>query len=143
MKVFKSKTILSVVAAILVVGTTTFTSCEKDDGKFKNGKNDVEPTEARDVFSGTTWLFTGHTGNPHPIDSNMLVFDSVGNVQMGVRTVPYSVDSSVITLFHPGSTSRSHRFILSEDEQSVKFLDNFNFTLQSLIWDTTYFERVN
>lgn len=31
MKVFKNKTILSVVAAILVVGTTTFTSCEKDD----------------------------------------------------------------------------------------------------------------
>ena len=108
-------------------------SCEKDDGNFKDGKNDVKRTEARDVFSGTTWLFTGRTANPHPIDSNiMLVFDSVGNVQMGVRTVSYSVDSSVITLFHPGSTSCSHRFILSEDEQSVKFLDNFLISLFNL-----------
>ena len=119
---------------MLIFSTMVLSSCEK---------NDVELTEARDVFSGTTWLFTGHDGNPHPIDSNiMLVFDSVGNVQMGVRTVPYSVDSNVITLFHPGATSCSHRFILSGDERSVKFLDNFNFTLQSLIWDTTYFERV-
>jgi len=129
---------------MLIFSTMVLSSCEKDDGNFKDGKNDVEVTENRDVFSGTTWLFTGSTANPYPNGSNfMLVFDSVGNVQMGVRTVPYSVDSSVITLFHPGSTSRSHRFILSEDEQSVKFLDNFNFTLQSLIWDTTYFERVN
>jgi hypothetical protein len=119
---------------ILIFSTMVLSSCEK---------NNVELTEAGDVFSGTTWLFTGHDGNPHPIDSNiMLVFDSVCNVQMGERTVPYSVDSNVITLFHPGATSRSHRFILSEDERSVKFLDNFNFTLQSLIWDTTYFERV-
>ena len=128
---------------MLIFSTMVLSSSEKDDGNFKDGKNDVKRTEARDVFSGTTWLFTGSTANPHPIDSNMLVFDSVGNVQMGVRTVPYSVDSNVITLSHPGSTSCSHRFILSEDEQSVKFLDNFNFTLQSLIWDTTYFERVN
>ena len=103
---------------MLIFSTMVLSSCEK---------NDVEPTEARDVFSGTTWLFTGYNENPHPIDSNiMLVFDSVGNVQMGVRTVPYSVDSNVITLFHPGATSCSHRFILSEDERSVKFLDNFN-----------------
>lgn len=128
---------------MLIFSTMVLSSCEKNDGNFKDGKNDVEPTEARDVFSGTTWLFTGYNENLHPIDSNiMLVFDSVGNVQMGVRTVPYSVDSNVITLFHPGATSRSHRFILSEDERSVKFLDNFNFTVQSLVWDTTYFERV-
>ena len=128
---------------MLIFSTMVLSSCEKDDGNFKDGKNDVEPTEARDVFSGTTWLFTGHDGDPHPIDSIMMVFDSVGNFQMGVRTVPYSVDSNVITLFHPGATSCSHRFILSEDEQSVKFLDNFNFTVQCLYWDTTYFERVN
>ena len=117
---------------MLIFSTMVLSSCEKDDGNFKDGKNDVELTEARDVFSGTTWLFTGSTANPHPIDSNMLVFESVGNVQMGVRTVPYSVDSNVITLFHPGSTSCSHRFILSEDEQSVKFLDNFLISLFNL-----------
>ncbi len=129
---------------MLIFSTIILSSCEKDNGNFKDVKNGTVVTTNSDVFSCTTWLFTGTSSGSSSDSSEIeLVFDSVGNVQMGVRTVPYSVDSNVITLYHPDATSRSHRFILSEDNQSVKFLDNFNFTLQSIIWDTTYFERIN
>ncbi len=96
-----------------------------------------------DVLSGTKWMFVRHDDAPVNYMYVKMTFTEDGNIQMPFLTLPYVENGSAISVSYPEST-RSHRFILSNDGQSLKILDNFHiFSDTQDIWDTTYFERRN
>ena len=103
--------------------------------------------ETTDVLSGTTWteVQTVNMLDPTPqaID---LVFDNDGNMSIGnlFTNIPYTVDNNVMSLSLPSGYTRQHRFILDDDEQMLKILDDFHYySLTEDIWDTVYFKKVN
>ena len=103
--------------------------------------------EKTDVLSGTTWteVKTVNMLDPTP-QAIELVFDNDGNMSIGnlFTNIPYTVDNNVMSLSLPSGYTRQHRFILDDDEQMLKILDNFHYySLTEDIWDTVYFERVN
>lgn len=118
--------------ALAVGGIIVLGSCEK---------------ETTDVLSGTTWscvrTMNMQDPTPQPIQ---LVFDNDGNMSIGnlFTNIPYTVDNNVMSLSLPSGYTRQHRFILDDDEQMLKILDNFHYySLTEDIWDTVYFKKVN
>ena len=103
--------------------------------------------EKTDVLSGTTWSRLKGDNMLYPPQSTIdLVFDNDGNMSIGnlFTNIPYTVDNNVMSLSLPSGYTRQHRFILDDDEQLLKILDNFHYySLTEDIWDTVYFERVN
>ena len=103
--------------------------------------------EKTDVLSGTTWteVKTVNMLDPTP-QAIELVFDNDGNMSIGnlFTNIPYTVDNNVMSLSLPSGYTRQHRFILDDDEQMLKILDNFHYySLTEDIWDTVYFKKVN
>ena len=103
--------------------------------------------EKTDVLSGTTWteVKTVNMLDPTP-QAIELVFDNDGNMSIGnlFTNIPYTVDNNVMSLSLPSGYTRQHRFILDDDEQLLKILDNFHYySLTADIWDTVYFKKVN
>ncbi|MBR7168112.1 MAG: hypothetical protein IKD33_04820 [Bacteroidales bacterium] len=103
--------------------------------------------EKTDVLSGTTWteVKTVNMLDPTP-QAIELVFDNDGNMSIGnlFTNIPYTVDNNVMSLSLPSGYTRQHRFILDDDEQMLKILDNFHYySLTADIWDTVYFKKVN
>ena len=116
---------------LLIFSTILFFSCEKEN---------------KDIFSETKWQLIGNSLESINDSDCTLEFDNEGNVSIGENLdIPYSVDNNVITLLYPQpSTTTVHHFILSDDEQTLKILNNFHpCSLTQDIWDTTYFKRVN
>lgn len=115
--------------SLLLVGMAT--SCQKEN---------------KDIFSETKWQLIGNSLESINDSDCTLEFDNEGNVSIGGNLdIPYSVDNNVITLLYPQpSTTTVHHFILSDDEQTLKILNDFHpCSLTQDIWDTTYFKRVN
>lgn len=103
--------------------------------------------EKTDVLSGTTWteVKTVNMLDPTP-QAIELVFDNDGNMSIGnlFTNIPYTVDNNVMSLSLPSGYTRQHRFILDDDEQMLKILDDFHYySLTEDIWDTVYFKKVN
>ena len=103
--------------------------------------------EKTDVLSGTTWteVQTVNMLDPTP-QAIELVFDNDGNMSIGnlFTNIPYTVDNNVMSLSLPSGYTRQHRFILDDDEQMLKILDDFHYySLTEDIWDTVYFKKVN
>ena len=103
--------------------------------------------ETTDVLSGTTWssvrTMNMQDPTPQPIQ---LVFDNDGNMSIGnlFTNIPYTVDNNVMSLSFPSGDPCQHRFILDDDEQMLKILDNFHYySITEDIWDTVYFKKVN
>ena len=103
--------------------------------------------EKTDVLSGTTWssvrTMNMQDPTPQPIQ---LVFDNDGNMSIGnlFTNIPYTVDNNVMSLSLPSGYTYQHRFILDDDEQMLKILDDFHYySLTEDIWDTVYFKKVN
>ena len=116
---------------LLIFSTILFFSCEKEN---------------KDIFSETKWQLIGNSLESINDSDCTLEFDNEGNVSIGENLdIPYSVDNNVITLLYPQpSTTTVHHFILSDDGQTLKILNNFHpCSLTQDIWDTTYFKRVN
>ena len=116
---------------LLIFSTILFFSCEKEN---------------KDIFSETKWQLIGNSLESINDSDCTLEFDNEGNVSIaGNLDIPYSVDNNVITLLYPQpSTTTVHHFILSDDEQTLKILNDFHpCSLTQDIWDTTYFRRVN
>lgn len=125
--------------AITFVVVLSISSCDKDNGNSKVGI----VMDNSDVLSGTKWMFVRYDDAPVNYMYVKMTFTQDGNIQMPFLTLPYVEDGSAISVSYPEST-RSHRFILSNDGQSLKILDNFHiFSDTQDIWDTTYFERRN
>ena len=102
--------------------------------------------ENKDIFSETKWQLIGNSLESINDSDCTLEFDNEGNVSIGGNLdIPYSVDNNVITLLYPQpSTTTVHHFILSDDGQTLKILNDFHpCSLTQDIWDTTYFKRVN
>ncbi len=103
--------------------------------------------ETTDVLSGTTWSLLKVDNMLYPTQSTIdLVFDNDGNMSIGnlFTNIPYTVDNNVMSLSLPSGYTRQHRFILDDDEQMLKILDNFHYySLTEDIWDTVYFKKVN
>ena len=103
--------------------------------------------ETTDVLSGTTWSRLKVDNMLYPPQSTIdLVFDNDGNMSIGnlFTNIPYTVDNNVMSLSLPSGYTRQHRFILDDDEQMLKILDNFHYySLTEDIWDTVYFKKVN
>ena len=118
--------------ALAVVGIIVLGSCEK---------------EKNDVLSGTTWSRLKVDNMLYPTQSAIdLVFDNDGNMSIGnlFTNIPYTVDNNVMSLSLPSGYTRQHRFILDDDEQMLKILDDFHYySLTEDIWDTVYFKKVN
>lgn len=118
--------------ALAVGGIIVLGSCEK---------------ETTDVLSGTTWSVLKVDNMLYPTQSAIdLVFDNDGNMSIGnlFTNIPYTVDNNVMSLSLPSGYTRQHRFILDDDEQMLKILDNFHYySLTEDIWDTVYFKKVN
>ena len=118
--------------ALAVGGIIVFAGCKK---------------EKTDVLSGTTWSLLKVDNMLYPTQSTIdLVFDNDGNMSIGnlFVNIPYTVDNNVMSLSFPSCDPCQHRFILDDDEQMLKILDNFHYySLTEDIWDTVYFERVN
>lgn len=118
---------LAVVAITMIIGIGT-TSCEKEN---------------TDILSGTKWMFVRYDDEPVNYMYIEMIFTEDGNIQIPFLTLPYVENGSAISVSYPEST-RSHPFILSDDGQSLKILDNFHiFSDTQDVWDTTYFERIN
>lgn len=103
--------------------------------------------EKTDVLAGTTWteVQTVNMLDPTP-QAIELVFDNDGNMSIGnlFTNIPYTVDNNVMSLSLPSGYTRQHRFILDDDEQMLKILDDFHYySLTEDIWDTVYFKKVN
>lgn len=118
--------------ALAVGGIIVFAGCKK---------------EKTDVLSGTTWteVQTVNMLDPTP-QAIELVFDNDGNMSIGnlFTNIPYTVDNNVMSLSLPSGYTRQHRFILDDDEQMLKILDNFHYySITADIWDTVYFKKVN
>ena len=103
--------------------------------------------ETTDVLSGTTWSLLKVDNMLYPTQSTIdLVFDNDGNMSIGnlFTNIPYTVDNNVMSLSLPSGYTRQHRFILDDDEQMLKILDDFHYySLTEDIWDTVYFKKVN
>ena len=103
--------------------------------------------ETTDVLSGTTWTEVQTVNMQDPTQQAIeLVFDNDGNMSIGnlFTNIPYTVDNNVMSLSLPSGYTRQHRFILDDDEQMLKILDNFHYySLTADIWDTVYFKKVN
>ncbi len=103
--------------------------------------------ETTDVLSGTTWTEVKTVNMLYPTQQAIeLVFDNDGNMSIGnlFVNIPYTVDNNVMSLSLPSGDTRQHRFILDDDEQMLKILDNFHYySLTEDIWDTVYFKKVN
>jgi hypothetical protein len=103
--------------------------------------------ETTDVLSGTTWSRLKVDNMLYPTQSTIdLVFDNDGNMSIGnlFTNIPYTVDNNVMSLSLPSGYTRQHRFILDDDEQMLKILDDFHYySLTEDIWDTVYFKKVN
>lgn len=103
--------------------------------------------EKTDVLSGTTWSRLKVDNMLYPTQSTLdLVFDNDGNMSIGnlFTNIPYTVDNNVMSLSFPSGDTYQHRFILDDDEQMLKILDNFHYnSLTQDIWDTVYFKKVN
>lgn len=103
--------------------------------------------EKTDVLSGTTWTEVQTVNMLDPTQSAIeLVFDNDGNMSIGnlFTNIPYTVDNNVMSLSLPSGYTRQHRFILDDDEQMLKILDDFHYySLTEDIWDTVYFKKVN
>ena len=103
--------------------------------------------ETTDVLSGTTWSLLKVDNMLYPTQSTIdLVFDNDGNMSIGniFVNIPYTVDNNVMSLSFPSGDPCQHRFILDDDEQMLKILDNFHYySLTEDIWDTVYFKKVN
>lgn len=103
--------------------------------------------ETTDVLSGTTWTEVRVVNMQDPTQQPIqLVFDNDGNMSIGnlFVNIPYTVDNNVMSLSFPSGDTYQHRFILDDDEQMLKILDNFHYnSLTQDIWDTVYFKKVN
>ena len=103
--------------------------------------------EKTDVLAGTTWSVLKVDNMLYPTQQAIeLVFDNDGNMSIGnlFTNIPYTVDNNVMSLSLPSGYTRQHRFILDDDEQMLKILDNFHYySLTEDIWDTVYFKKVN
>lgn len=103
--------------------------------------------EKTDVLSGTTWTEVKTVNMQDPTQQPIqLVFDNDGNMSIGnlFVNIPYTVDNNVMSLSFPSGDTRQHRFILDDDEQMLKILDNFHYySLTQDIWDTVYYKKVN
>lgn len=103
--------------------------------------------EKTDVLAGTTWSGLRVENMLYPPQSTIdLVFDNDGNMSIGnlFTNIPYTVDNNVMSLSLPSGYTRQHRFILDDDEQMLKILDDFHYySLTEDIWDTVYFKKVN
>lgn len=103
--------------------------------------------EKTDVLSGTTWSRLKVDNMLYPTQSTLdLVFDNDGNMSIGnlFTNIPYTVDNNVMSLSLPSGDTYQHRFIIDDDEQMLKILDNFHYnSLTQDIWDTVYFKKVN
>lgn len=103
--------------------------------------------EKNDVLSGTTWSRLKVDNMLYPTQSTLdLVFDNDGNMSIGnlFTNIPYTVDNNVMSLSFPSGDTYQHRFIIDDDEQMLKILDNFHYySLTADIWDTVYFKKVN
>ena len=103
--------------------------------------------EKTDVLSGTTWSVLKVDNMLYPTQSTIdLVFDNDGNMSIEnlFTNIPYTVDNNVMSLSLPSGYTRQHRFILDDDEQMLKILDDFHYySLTEDIWDTVYFKKVN
>ena len=122
----------AILMALAVGGIIVLGSCKK---------------EKTDVLSGTTWSLLKVDNMLYPTQSTIdLVFDNDGNMSIGnlFVNIPYTVDNNVMSLSFPSGDTRQHRFILDDDEQMLKILDNFHYySLTEDIWDTVYFKKVN
>ena len=129
MKRFKFQAIFM---ALAVGGIIVLGSCKK---------------EKTDVLAGTTWSVLKVDNMLYPTQSTIdLVFDNDGNMSIGnlFTNIPYTVDNNVMSLSLPSGYTRQHRFILDDDEQMLKILDDFHYySLTEDIWDTVYFKKVN
>ena len=118
--------------ALAVVGIIVLGSCKK---------------EKTDVLSGTKWTEVKTVNMQDPTQQPIqLVFDNDGNMSIGdlFVNIPYTVDNNVMTLSFPSGDTDQHRFILDDDEQMLKILDNFHYYSDAAdIWDTVYFKKVN
>ena len=103
--------------------------------------------ETTDVLSGTTWSLLKVDNMLYPTQSTIdLMFDNDGNMSIGnlFTNIPYTVDNNVMSLSLPSGYTRQHRFILDDDEQMLKILDDFHYySITQDIWDTVYFKKVN
>ena len=128
--------------ALVVGGIIVLAGCKKEKTDVPSGKN-----KTTDVLSGTTWTEVRVVNMLYPTQQPIeLVFDNDGNMSIGnlFVNIPYTVDNNVMSLSFPSCDPCQHRFILDDDEQLLKILDNFHYySLTEDIWDTVYFERVN
>ena len=103
--------------------------------------------EKTDVLSGTTWSEVRTVNMQDPTQPAIeLVFDNDGNMSIGnlFVNIPYTVDNNVMSLSFPSGYTYQHRFIIDDDEQLLKILDNFHYYCETTdIWDTVYFKKVN
>ena len=122
----------AILMALAVGGIIVLGSCKK---------------EKTDVLSGTTWTEVRVVNMLYPTQQPIeLVFDNDGNMSIGnlFTNIPYTVDNNVMSLSLPSGDTYQHRFIIDDDEQMLKILDNFHYnSLTQDIWDTVYYKKVN
>ncbi len=122
----------AILMALAVGGIIVLGSCKK---------------ETTDVLSGTTWSLLKVDNMLYPTQSTIdLMFDNDGNMSIGniFVNIPYTVDNNVMSLSFPSGDPCQHRFILDDDEQMLKILDDFHYySITQDIWDTVYFKKVN
>ena len=122
----------AILMALAVGGIIVLGSCKK---------------ETTDVLSGTTWSLLKVDNMLYPTQSTIdLVFDNDGNMSIGnlFVNIPYTVDNNVMSISFPSGDPCQHRFILDDDEQMLKILDDFHYySITQDIWDTVYFKKVN
>lgn len=103
--------------------------------------------ETTDVLSGTTWTEVRVVNMQDPTQQPIqLVFDNDGNMSIGniFVNIPYTVDNNVMSLSFPSGDTYQHRFIIDDDGQMLKILDDFHYnSLTQDIWDTVYYKKVN
>lgn len=138
--------------ALAVGGIIVLGSCKKETTDVPSGTNKTTDVlsgtnETTNVLSGTTWSEVRTVNMLYPTQPAIeLVFDNDGNMSIGnlFVNIPYTVDNNVMSLSFPSGYTYQHRFIVDDDEQLLKILDNFHYySLTEDIWDTVYFKKVN
>lgn len=128
--------------ALVVGGIIVLAGCKKEKTDVLSGTN-----KTTDVLSGTTWTEVRVVNMLYPTQQPIeLVFDNDGNMSIGnlFTNIPYTVDNNVMSLSLPSGDTYQHRFIIDDDEQMLKILDNFHYnSLTQDIWDTVYYKKVN
>ena len=131
--------LLNLVFAVLALALA---GCKKEKTDVPSGTN-----KTTDVLSGTTWTEVRVVNMLYPTQQPIeLVFDNDGNMSIGnlFTNIPYTVDNNVMSLSLPSGDTYQHRFIIDDDEQMLKILDNFHYnSLTQDIWDTVYYKKVN